>query len=178
MSKFRKGETSKLVIEKKNSITKSIKRKAEIIDKIKCYEDIPSSLIMKKNTISLMSVHNWVDSNLDLIRYSYNSARAEHNEKNLESLIESIDNANARLVSNLKPEINNNCAVTTRLPQGYVKKLKSENEELRVALAEVYRAYMQILGEYREDKQIDAAYRKLILAQAKILGKNRVWEIK
>lgn len=48
MSKFKKGETSKPVIDKKIEISSSIKRKTELINKIECFEDIPSSLEMKK----------------------------------------------------------------------------------------------------------------------------------
>ena len=49
MSKFKKGETSKPVIDKKIEISSSIKRKTELINKIEYFEDIPSSLEMKKN---------------------------------------------------------------------------------------------------------------------------------
>lgn len=52
MSKFKKGETSKSVIDKKIEISSSIKRKTELINKIECFEDIPSSLEIKNNTIS------------------------------------------------------------------------------------------------------------------------------
>ncbi|MGF1862961.1 hypothetical protein [Photobacterium profundum] len=176
MSKFKQGETSQQVIDKKNSITKSIKNKTKIIDKIKCYEDIPSSLEIKKNTISQTSVHKWSDSNLDVIYYSYNSAHAKHNTTFLEELITSIDNANKRL-TNLSKPVNNGKSLS-RLSHNEVNQLKNENEELRVALAEVYRAYMQLLDECREDRKIDAAYRKLILAQAEILGRDRVWGVK
>ena len=70
MSKFKKGETSKPVIDKKIEISSSIKRKTELINKIECFEDIPSSLEMKKNTISQTSVHKWDDSDLNIISYS------------------------------------------------------------------------------------------------------------
>ncbi|MGK0272340.1 MAG: hypothetical protein ACI88H_003011 [Cocleimonas sp.] len=177
MSKFKQGETSRLVIDKKNAITKSIICKSKLIDKINSYEDIPSSLEMKKNTISQISVHKWNDIELDLICYSRNSAHANHNEKVLNALIDSIKNANKRLMNLPKSTNKNMSCPITRLSQNEVNQLKNENEELRVALAEVYRAYMQLLDECREDRQIDAAYRKLILAQAQILGRNRVWGV-
>ena len=81
MSKFKKGETSKPVIDKKIEISSSIKRKTELINKIECFEDIPSSLEMKKNAISQTSVHKWDDSDLNIISYSYNTPHAEHNLK-------------------------------------------------------------------------------------------------
>ena len=92
MSKFKKGETSKPVIDKKIEISSSIKRKTELINKIEYFEDIPSSLEMKKNTISQTSVHKWDDSDLNIISYSYNTAHAEHNLKYLNDLIDSIKN--------------------------------------------------------------------------------------
>ncbi|GAB3535074.1 hypothetical protein [Photobacterium alginatilyticum] len=178
MPKFMQGETSSMVIDRKNAITKSIRLKSELIDKIECSEDIPSSLEMKKNSISQTSVHKWNDSKLGVIAYSRNSAHADHNIKVLRTLIESINNANKKLLKTLKPEKKYGGESATRLSQNEVNNLKEENEELRVALAEVYRAYMQLLDEHREDRQIDTAYRKLILAQAKILGRNRVWGVK
>jgi hypothetical protein len=177
MSKYKLGETSKTVIEKKNSITKSILRKTEIINKIKNYKDIPSNLEIKKGTISQNSVHKWSDSELDIITYSRNSAHAPHNSHALINLRKSIESANKRLINAPK---NTNKANTspTNLSKNEVDALKEENSELSEALAEVYRAYMQILDTCREDQLIDNAYRELILSQAKVLGKNRVWEVK
>ena len=178
MSKFKKGETSKPVIDKKIEISSSIKRKTELINKIECFEDIPSSLEMKKNAISQTSVHKWDDSDLNIISYSYNTAHAEHNLKYLNDLIDSIKNANHRLSKLSESEMRDKGNATARISQNEVNKLKVENEELRVALAEVYRAYMSLLDQCREDKEIDAAYRKLILSQAQILGRNRLWVVK
>lgn len=178
MPKFNKGETSKSIIDKKNSITMSIKLKTKLIDKINNYEDIPNSLEMKKNVISQTSVHKWSDSELGIISYSYNTAHAEHNLKILESLVKSINNANSRIIKQDNPSNKKTGRTISRLTENEIESLKVENEELRSALAEVYRSYMLLINTYREDKQIDAAYRKLILAQAQILGRERVWEVK
>lgn len=178
MSKFKLGETSKNVIDKKNAITKSILRKSEFIDKIMTFKDIPSTLEIKKGTISQASVHKWSDGELRIISYSRNSAHAEHNTHAIITLIESIKSANTRLTnaSNSGQKTDGNS--TTRLSNNEVNKLQKENDELKIALAEVYRAYMQIIDSCREDKQIDNAYRKLLLSQARILGKNRLWGVK
>ena len=87
-------------------------------------------------------------------------------------------NANHRLSKLSESETRDKGNATARISQNEVNKLKVENEELRVALAEVYRAYMSLLDQCREDKEIDAAYRKLILSQAQILGRNRLWVVK
>lgn len=170
MSKFRKGETSSAVIEIKNSITNSIKRKSKLIDKISTYDDIPSSLTMKSKFISIMSVHSWVDEELEIISYTYNTAKSEHNKRELENLKESIRRANNRLS-------NNSNSLNSTVESESFNKLRIENEQLYTALAEVYRAYMQLLGEYREDKYVDSAFREMILNQAKVLGKKRIWEV-
>lgn len=170
MPKFKQGETSQGVLDKKNSITNSIIKKTQLIDKIKSIEDIPASLVIKKGVISEASVQKWNDDRLKVTSYARNSAHADHNEKQLESLLLAIKNANIR-INHRKDEKSNS-------PRNdKVKKLKEENNQLKSALAEVYRAYMQLLNEYREDRDIDNKYRELLLKQSKSLGKNRVWEI-
>lgn len=178
MAKFKKGETSQSVLHRKGIITQSMIAKSELINKIHFYSDIPSSLEMKKNNISETSVHQWEDSKLGIIKYSWNTAHKEHNSIELANLVESINKANKRLLTNSQSVNDNSNPLKSRLTVDEINKIKEENEELRVALAEVYRAYMQLLDEWREDKQVDAAYRKLIIEQANILGKNRAWEVK
>ncbi|OCP81672.1 hypothetical protein AKH09_24585, partial [Vibrio parahaemolyticus] len=108
---------------------------------------------------------------------SYNTSKANHNVKELKRLKESIQNANERLsyLSNSKQNENGNLA--NNMSHNELHRLRYENEQLRTALAEVYRAYMQLLAEYREDTEVDNAFRKILENQSKILGKKRVWEI-
>ncbi len=176
MAKFKKGETSQSVIDKKNIITQAMLTKSMLLSQINNYDDIPKSLEIKTETISETSVHQWEDAELGIIKYSWNTAHKEHNAKELATLIDSIAKANKRLLSNTPTLGNEN--IKSGLTWEEVNQIKEENEELRVALAEVYRAYMQLLDEWREDKQIDDVYRRLIIEQANILGKNRAWEVK
>ncbi|MBH0018713.1 hypothetical protein [Pseudoalteromonas sp. NGC95] len=176
MPKFKQGETSKSVINRKNAISKSLAHKAKLIDKINYHEDIPKSLEMKSDFISQSLVHKWNDSTLKITRNSRNSAHAEHNKIILETLIKSIERANERLSTNLK--MGNQKLTKSIISENEVNKLKTENDELRVALAEVYRCYMQLLEESREDKLVDDSYRRLIRTQAETLGKKRVWSIR
>lgn len=178
MAKFKKGETSQNVIDKKNIITQTMLTKAMFLSQINNYGDIPKSLETKTNSISETSVHRWEDAELGIIKYSWNTAHKEHNAKELATLIDSIAKANKRLVSNTPPLSNKNDNIKSGLTREEANQIKEENEELRVALAEVYRAYMQLLDEWREDKQIDDVYRRLIIEQANILGKHRAWEVK
>ena len=56
--------------------------------------------------------------------------------------------------------------------------LMLENEELRNALAEVYRAYIQTLENIKEDKTVNEVLQSLLRNQALILGKQRIWQLK
>ena len=179
MSKFKQGETSKNVLDKKNAITKSILLKAELLNQIECYNDIPVSLERIGDNISQDAVHKWQDNELGIISYSRNSAHTDHNSYALKTLLKAIKDLNQRLVGSKQHDNNDNDNNNiTRISDNTVNELRKENDELRVALAEVYRAYMQLLDKYREDKQIDDSYRKLILDQARILGRRRIKIIK
>ncbi|MFC1626208.1 hypothetical protein ACFL19_00750 [Pseudomonadota bacterium] len=179
MSKFKRGETSKNVLDKKNAITKSILLKSELLGRIKCCDNIPGSLERKGETISQGAVHKWEDDELEIISYSRNSAHSDHNSYALKTLLKAIKSVNQRLIdSNFADKNNNDGKRPAHTSDNTYNELRKENEELRVALAEVYRAYMQLIDKHREDKQIDEAYRKMILDQARILGRHRVRTIK
>ncbi|MEZ9159002.1 hypothetical protein AB4169_12050 [Vibrio lentus] len=176
MPKFKIGETSPQVLDRKKSITDSIRLKSLLINKINCPDDIPVSLKIKNKNISQDSVHKWNDDQLGVIGYSRNTAHAEHNNQELITLLNSIDEANFRL-GTFETSNKENISQSTKNNEGSLSVLKLENERLKVALAEVYRAYMQLVSIHTEGKQADASMRELIKVQAKILGKNRIWEV-
>ncbi len=175
MPKYEPGQTSEAVKNKKNAITKSIERKAELINSINSIDDIFTSLNIKGDSIAEASVHKWSDDDLGIISYSWNTAHAEHNAKALKALQKAIKNANNKLADS---EIHGNKSSKNTSTDNTTNNLREENEELKNALAEVYRAYMHLVESYREDQVIDDAIRNLIIEQAQILGKKRVWEVK
>ncbi len=175
MPKYKPGETSKAVINKRKLITKSIDKKSELINSINSREDVFISLAIKGDFISEASVHKWSDDDLGIISYSWNTAHAEHNSKSLNLLKKSIENANSRLAVNKTHRNKNSQKISN---DKNIARLRVENEELKKALAEVYRAYMHLVEFYREDQVINDAIRKLILEQARILGKQRIGEVK
>lgn len=175
MSKYKPGETSEAVANKKRAITKSIEKKAELINSIKSVKDIFTSLNIKRDFITEAPIHKWSDSNLGIISCSWNTAHAEHNAKPLKVLQKAIENANNRLTDSKSHESKSSRNKST---DKATNKLHKENEELKKALAEVYRAYMRLVEAHREDQVIDDAIRELILEQARILGKQRIREIK
>jgi hypothetical protein len=176
MPKFKRGETSKSILDKKHAITKSILQKAEILSRISSYEDIPRSLELKRQTISERAVHRWRDDDLGIIAYSRNTAYAKHNARALKSLHSAIDKANKAIEQSALRNEKSNRPLTSRDIR--ISELRSENEMLRSALAEVYRAYMQLLDKDREDRQIDDAYRQMILDQTRALGRHRLRTLK
>ncbi|MBL4832687.1 MAG: hypothetical protein JKY26_01835 [Pseudomonas sp.] len=178
MAKYEHGQTSDEVIKIKNEITDSLQKKADLIKDINSYDDIHPSLEMKTATISAGAVYRWEDKVLGLKRCSYNTANKDHNKGALTSLLSAINQANLRLTTSDTDNNNLPSQPKTRLSQDAVDKLKEENEELRSALAEVYRAYIQALEYMREDCEVDDALRRLLLNQAAVLGKERVWEVK
>ena len=175
MPQYKPGETSKEVINKKNDITKSILKKAELIDKITSIDDIYTSLNIKRYSIAESAVHKWSDDELGIISCSWNTAHTKQNAQPLKKLQAAIENANKRL-SVCQKESNKRRRYEST--DDTTVQLRKENEELKNSLAEVYRAYMHLIESYREDKVIDDAIRKLILDQAHILGKQRIWDVK
>lgn len=176
MSQYKPGETSEAVTNKRNSITKSILRKAELIDSIKSTNDIYSTLNIKGNTISEAAALKWNDDDLSIIKCSWNTARTKHNAKAHRLLQKALKKANKRLAAN-QEEGGGNKRLNESNDKFTIKILK-ENEDLKIALAEVYRAYMQLIERFREDQEIDDAIRQLILDQARLLGQQRVREVK
>ncbi|MFS2263314.1 hypothetical protein [Vibrio vulnificus] len=176
MPKFKIGETSPQVLDRKKSITDSIRLKSLLINNINCPDDIPVSLKIKNNYISQDSVHKWHDDQLGVVGYSRNTAHAKHNNQELISLLNSIDEANVRL-DTFETSSTENISQSTKSNEGSLSALKLENERLKVALAEVYRAYMQLVSIHTEGKQADESMRALIKVQAKVLGKNRIREV-
>lgn len=178
MAKFKKGQTSPAVKEKKNKISSSIIRKSEILNNIENVEDIPPSLTQSASGLSQANIHKWSDPSIGVFSYSYNTARAEHNSQALKNLLKSIEEVNVRLKKSKSNKQTTAKQKPSNLSSESIQKIREENKHLKSALAEVYRAYMQLLDCCREDEQIDRAYRKLILDQARILGDNRLASIK
>jgi len=171
VSKFKTGETSKNVLDKKNKITKSILLKAKILDQIDIIDDIPTSLMIKGRKISEVAIHKWHDEELNICAYSRNTAYADHNANALKTLLSDQRIINSD-TSSREYKFSSNASYDS------LTDLREENEMLRSALAEVYRAYMQLIEKNREDKHIDEAYRTMILDQSRILGRHRFQMIK
>jgi len=175
MSKYKPGETSEAVTNKKSAITKSILKKTELLDAVASIGDVYTTLNIKGDSISESAVHKWSDDELGIISCSWNTAHAEHNAKPLKLLKKAITNANKRFADSPKKS---NKRWRHGATDNTTIQLRKENKELKKALAEVYRAYMHLVESYREDQVIDDAIRQLILDQARILGHHRVWEVK
>ncbi|MEK5753450.1 hypothetical protein V3519_15965, partial [Acinetobacter variabilis] len=162
MPKFITGETSKAVLAEKEAKTESLLKKANLIRKISKKDDIYPSLVVKRKTISLSSVLQWEDHELGVIKCVWNTAHEAHNAQVLKALLEAIDLANLNLNNEQSGK-----QVSTKTGSSYISKedlnlLMLENEELRNALAEVYRAYIQILENIKEDKTVNEVLQSLL----------------
>ena len=178
MPKFMAGETSKAVLAEKEAKTESLSKKANLIRKIRNKDDIYPSLVMKRKTISLSSVLQWEDHELGVIKCVWNTAHEAHNAQVLKALLEAIDLANLNLNNEQSGEQVSTKTSSSSISKEDLNLLIQENEELRNALAEVYRAYIQTLENIKEDKTVNEVLQSLLRNQALILGKQRIWQLK
>ncbi|MDD4852452.1 hypothetical protein XM61_18520 [Acinetobacter pittii] len=178
MPKFMAGETSKAVLAEKEAKTESLSKKANLIRKIRNKDDIYPSLVMKRKTISLSSVLQWEDHELGVIKCVWNTAHEAHNAQVLKALLEAIDLANLSLNSKQSCEQVSTKTSSSSISKEDLNLLIQENEELRNALAEVYRAYIQALENIKEDNTVNEVFLSLLRNQAIILGKQRIWQLK
>ena len=178
MPKFIAGETSKAVLAEKEAKTESLSKKANLIRKISSKNDIYSSLIVKRKTISLSSVLQWEDHELGVIKCVWNTAHEAHNAQALKALLEAIDLANLNLNNEQSGKQVSTKTGSSSISKEDLNLLMQENEELRNALAEVYRAYIQTLENLKEDKTVNEVLHSLLRNQALILGKQRIWQLK
>lgn len=178
MSRFKAGETSKGVLAKKAAITESLYKKAKLIKAIKKEDDIYPTLVVKRNSIALIPVLRWKDDELGVISCAYNTAHENYNEVPLKALLDSIDIANNNLENEQLGEKDSTNEKSALFSQEDVKLLISENDELRNALAEVYRAYIQTLDNIKEDTVVNEVLQSLLRNQALVLGNQRIWKIK
>ena len=178
MPKFIAGETSKAVLAEKEAKTESLSKKAKLIRKISSNNDIYPSLVVKRKTISLSSVLQWEDHELGVIKCVWNTAHEAHNAQVLKALLEAIDLANLNLINEQSGKQVSTKTGSSSISKEDLNLLMLENEELRNALAEVYRAYIQTLENIKEDKTVNEVLQSLLRNQALILGKQRIWQLK
>ena len=178
MPKFIAGETSKAVLAEKEAKTESLSKKANLIRKISSKNDIYPSLVVKRKTISLSSVLQWEDHELGVIKCVWNTAHEAHNAQVLKALLEAIDLANLNLNNEQSGKQVSTKTGSSSISKEDLNLLMLENEELRNALAEVYRAYIQTLENIKEDKTVNEVLQSLLRNQALILGKQRIWQLK
>ena len=178
MPKFIAGETSKAVLAEKKAKTESLSKKANLIRKISSKDDLYPSLVVKRKTISLSSVLQWEDHELGVIKCVWNTAHEAHNAQVLKTLLEAIDLANLSLNTEQSDKQVSTKTGSLSISKEELNLLMLENEELRNALAEVYRAYIQTLETIKEDKAVNEVLQSLLRNQALILGKQRIWQLK
>ena len=190
MSKYTEGSTSQFVIARKISITNCIKRKTKLIETFCDNHSFPSSLQLSKRKLYLGSVHSWQDEDLDVFSYSRNTANGKHNLKYLEHLqlaiikfnkifgnLDDNDNQVNTLDENSKKVKKSNYITREELEQE-LKTIKQDNEDLKITVVEIYRAYQQINQLVIKNKLDDLEYQNLLRKQKLFLGDTLLTVVK
>ncbi|RTR54481.1 hypothetical protein [Pseudomonas aeruginosa] len=172
MSKFRKGETSAAKLNEKEEKTKGLllkmeKLKAAVSQGIK----IPSlDKLRSTHGISFKALLAWTDHEAGLNSCSFNTSQSTHNIKISNKLKEIL-----HLYNNNESKIARNMPSTGASIKNSSKKeartLREENTMLRNSLAEVYRAYEQLLARVDESTKRDIRYQQALKAHTQALGK-------
>ncbi|MCS8153545.1 hypothetical protein N0480_12030 [Pseudomonas aeruginosa] len=180
MSKFKKGETSSAKLREKEEKTESIVQKIEHIKAAHIdRKRIPSlDRLMSSHGVSLKSALAWSDSDLGITSCSYNTAKAEHNKAITGKLVEALNiyNEIRPSTSAKEPTIKANSNKADLLRK--IRNLTEENILLRNSLAEVYRAYEQLIARVDEKTKQDIRYQQVLKAHTQALGKADIRLIK
>ena len=168
MSRFNKGETSKSIVEKSAYITKSIKRKADILAHSLQTREFPDSLTVKKNRINLYDIHKWNDKDLDIIGYSWNTANNKNNLPHLSKLKEIIPKINNLLSQNSfythksSTKEKNSTYKTRSMLLDKIRELKDDNITLTNVSIELYRVHHLLKTFIIKNNYDNDAYHKII----------------
>ncbi|WP_417310912.1 hypothetical protein [Devosia sp.] len=168
MSKFKKGETSTAIRLKKENISNSLDKKNEILSKLNNIDDIKVTIPLERVYLSEKSVLEWEDESLGIIKCSRNTAHQAHNKTILNSISLEIKRINKIISSS------HNNKITDIKKNQKNRILKEENEELKNVLAEVYRAYIQLVEMINKSDNIDFSIRKKISNQKNILNHRNI----
>lgn len=171
MSKFRKGETSVAVVQRKSEITQSIIRKAEILEGIAMGNTAPDVLLNEQGRITKEMVHNWTAPEIGIHKYARNTAHATHNQAHLGRLLTALIQANLSLNSR-----GQNPEEPTRVERSdtTIRQLKADLEKAHNVIGELYRAYMQLSNRLRESENADGAHHDVLKSHAAALGRARL----
>lgn len=171
MSRYNKGQTSAAKTEEKNSKTNSLLSKILAIQHANKNNTRIESLdrLAGKRGIAFKSALSWTDESLKLISCAYNTSQQSYNKEYSDQLKSELDIYNTPTRSN---PIRPNNAISARPPQKQeLEDLKAECEHLKNALAEIYRAYMQLSARVDIKTREDLRYQQVLKNHARAVGK-------
>jgi len=182
MPKYEKGETSPENIKNSVKITNSIISKTKLLndalklDKIPCY--IP--LNAKGTKLNIGDVHSWENKELEVFKYTVNTAKTAKNEPFLNKLLDAIYNFNKKIpewrkIGSAEEKSKKKSKYKTRSDLEFdVKELEYTIETLNDVVVEVFRAYEQlksfIVTQHFDNKQ----YHKILKSHYHVNPKDRL----
>jgi hypothetical protein len=181
MPKYQKGETSFENVRNSEKITNSIITKTKLLsdaltlDKMPCYIPLNS----KRTKLNIGDIHAWENKELEVFKYTVNTAKTERNEPFLNELLDAIYNLNKKIPlwvasENIEDEPKKKSKYKTRNDLVLEGKEKDETIEiLNNSVVELFRAYEQlksfIVTQNFENKQ----YHNLLKSHCNVNKKDR-----
>lgn len=178
MAKYSKGETSQAKLEEKQAKTQSLLNKTLLIlDAVKERQSIPSLDSLKgKHGIPFKSALAWADPELNISSCSYNTSREPYNIEYSKKLAVALESYNNFLQSSTAKPITER--QTKRSQTDLIVDLKGQVEYLQNAVAEIYRAYMQLMARMDEHTRQDIRYQQVIKNHTRAVNKARLTLVK
>lgn len=178
MSRYSKGETSQAKLQEKQAKTQSLLTKIILIkDAVKEHRRIASlDFLRSKRGVSFKSVLAWADAELNVKSCSYNTSREPYNIEYSDQLFAALEAYNKLSIS--KTETPSKTGITKRSQNEEIVNLKCQIENLKNALGEVYRAYMQLMSRVDEQTRQDFRYQQVLKSHTKALNKAHLALVK
>jgi len=185
MPKYQKGETSSENKKNSEKITNSIITKTKLLkdalslDKIPCY--IP--LNTKRTKINIGDIHSWENKELEVFKYTVNTAKTEKNQPFLNKLLDAIYNFNKKIPywinkENTEEKVKKSTYKTRADLEFEINELKKTTETLNNVVVEVFRGYEQlksfIVTHHFDNKQ----YHTILKSHFHVNPKDRLKLIK
>jgi len=171
MTRYSKGQTSEAKAKEKEEKSQSLLTKVLLIKGANAANKRIDSLdaLSSGRGVSFKAALSWTDQALNVVPCAYNTSQKPYN-------IELSNNLKVELVaynSRLSP------AHATASPPPIKKSsdkeklvhLALECEHLKNAVAEIYRAYMQLLARVDEKARQDIRYQQVLKSHARAMGK-------
>lgn len=179
MSRFKKGKTSTEIEKKSIEITLCIKEKTRLLKLAIENKEIPDSLPIENNKLTLGRAYEWTDKALGIFKFSSNTADTSKNQKFRDELKKALLSFNSAIKSGIfvKETINTPSKKKYKTRADFEDELKEcqeENNEIKRLAVELYRSYAQLMHIIELEEINLTTHREALLKQSQILSKDRL----